>query len=130
MARPIVRYELTFGPDATSQNSKAYFPTNTNWGADPRADEITTVSEVDEWIVIVQFSSGAAAGKMQIQAAHSGDYGGVWANVGSTIDWAAQSSEKYAAVSGVFPALRVNIDTAVTTGTVRVFVVGMGSTTT
>lgn len=127
MARPIVRAELTFGPDATTINSKAYFPGNTNWGADPRQDEIQVVTEVDEWIVIVQFSTGAAAGKIQIQTAHSGDYTGTWANVGSTIDWAAQTSEKYAAVSGLFPALRVNIDTAITTGTVRVFVVGMGS---
>lgn len=127
MARPIVRAELTFGPDATTINSKAYFPGNTNWGADPRQDEIGSISEVDEWIVIVQFSAGSAAGKIQLQVAHSGDYTGTWANEGSTIDWAAQTSEKFAAISGVFPAIRANIDTAITTGTVRVFVVGLGS---
>lgn len=111
MSAPVLDQELVFGPDATSQNSKAYFPAS--------LDGLYV-----ELIVYVQFSSASAAGKMQIQTAHAQDYGGTWANVGSTIDWAANTSEKYAAVTGIFGALRVNIDTAVTSGTVKVFVKG------
>lgn len=122
MSSPVLCQELTFGPDATTQHSYAYFPPALR-------------GQYVELIVYIQFSSGSAAGKIQIQTScpdgwspATGNpgvqYGGTWANVGSTIDWAAQSSQKYAAVTGVFADLRLDIDTAITTGTVRAFVVG------
>lgn len=114
MARPILKQELTFGPDATSQNSTAYFP-----------DVLR--GQYVEWIVYIEFSSGSAAGKVQIETAFANEpirsYSGTWAAEGSTIDWAAASSQKKANVTGVYDMLRLRIDTAVTTGTVKAYVV-------
>lgn len=125
MPGPLIYAELVFKPDAASQNSKAYVPAE-------------IMSQTDEFTVYVEFSAGSAAGKIQIQTAFQLSpqmqlQGGpspapdidslVWANVGSTIDWAAASSQKYASVTGVFSAIRLNIDTAITTGTVRAFIV-------
>ncbi len=115
MARPILRQELTFGPDATTQHSYAYFPPSLR-------------GQYVEWTVYVQFSAGTSAGKIQIQTSYESETEPalaslVWANVGSTIDWAAASSQKYASVTGVFDRLRLDIDTAITGGTIRAFVV-------
>jgi len=115
MARPILRQELTFGPDATTQHSYAYFPASLR-------------GQYVEFTVYVQFSAGSAAGKIQIQTAFESETEPalaslVWANVGNTIDFAAASSQKYASVTGVFDRVRLDIDTAITTGTVRAWVV-------
>lgn len=114
MARPFLKQELTFGPDATTQHSYAYFP-----------DVLR--GQYIEFTVYVEFSAGSAAGKIQIQTAFANEpvrtYAGVWANIGNTIDWAAQSSQKYASVTGVFDMLRLDIDTAITTGTVKAYVI-------
>ncbi len=114
MARPLLKQELTFGPDATSQNSVAYFPN-------------VLAGQYVEWTVYIEFSTGAAAGKAQIQTAFAVEpvrsYAGTWANVGNTIDFVAQTSQKYASVTGVFDMLRINIDTAVTTGTMKAYVI-------
>lgn len=119
MGAPVLDQELVFigglaAGGTTTQNTKAYFP-----------DEVR--GQYVEMIVYVQFSATSSAGKFQIQTAYSKDYTGTWANVGSTIDWAANTSQKYAAVTGVFGALRVNCDTAVTDGSARVFVMGAPS---
>jgi len=106
--------ELTFGPDATSQHSYAYFPG-------------VLLGQFTEFTVYIQFSAGSSAGKIQVQTAYTPDgetqYAGTWANVGTTIDWAAESSQKYASITGVFASLRLDISTAVTSGTVRAFVI-------
>lgn len=115
MARPILNQELTFGPDATTQHSYAYVPSVLN-------------GQYVEFTIYVQFSAGTSAGKIQIQTSYVNPQEPalaslVWANVGSTIDWAAASSQKYASVTGVFSALRLDIDTAITGGTVRAWIV-------
>ncbi len=115
MARPILDQEVTFGPDATTSGSNAYVPPVLN-------------GQYTEYTVYVQFSSGASAGKVQIQTAYESptepDLASLtWANVGSTIDYAAAHAQKYASVTGVFKSLRLNIDTTVTSGTVRAWVV-------
>lgn len=120
MAIPLIDQYLIWesgGESATAQNAVAYFPDCVR-------------GQYVEYIVYVEFSSGSAAGKVQIQSAFSwsrdgdkGKYAGTWANVGSTIDFSAASKTAYAAVSGVFGALRVIIDTAITTGTVKVGVI-------
>ncbi len=115
MSGPLIKQELTFAPDATGQNSVAYFPMEGLTG------------QYIEWTVYIEFSSGSSAGKAQIQTAFANepvrDYSGVWASVGNTIDWAVQSSQKYASVTGVFDMLRINISTAVTSGTMKAYVI-------
>ncbi len=125
MSQPLLIQELTFAPNATGQNSVAYVPT-------------VLLGQYDEFTIYIEFSTGAAAGKVQIETAFPsqgtvygnnaypltvGSYGGTWAAVGSTIDFAVETSQKYASVTGVFALLRVRIDTAVTTGTVKAFIV-------
>jgi hypothetical protein len=111
-----IRGELIFPGNASDANLKTYFPES-------------IMGLFVELTVYVEYSAGAAAGKVQIQTAYPSRtasnlrYNGVWGNVGSTIDWAVEASQKYASVSGVFADLRLNIDTAVTTGTVRAFFV-------
>lgn len=114
MARPILKQELTFSGNASDQNCTAYFPDSLR-------------GQYVEFTVYIEFSSGSAAGKVQIESAFVPEpvrtYAGTWAAVGNTIDWAAQSSQKYASVTGVFDLLRLRIDTAITTGTVKGYVV-------
>ena len=110
MSRPLIDQALTFGPDAVSKDSHAYFPNSLS-------------GQYVEFTVYVTFSTGSAAGKIQIQTADDPSYAGAWANVGNTIDWAAETSQKYVSVTGVFKALRLNIDTAITTGTVSAYLV-------
>lgn len=115
MARPLLKQELTFGPDATAQHSYAYVPASLN-------------GQYVELTFYVQFSAGSAAGKIQIQTAYVDPQEPsiaslVWSNIGSTLDWAAASSQKHVNITGAFSALRLDIDTAVTTGTVRAWIV-------
>lgn len=115
-----VKQQLTFSGNASDQDCVAYFPPSLN-------------GLYEEFTVYIEFSSGSAAGKAQIETAFpspdikTDTYAGTWAAVGSTIDWAAQTSQKYASVTGVFAMLRVRISTAVTTGTMKAFVVLGGS---
>lgn len=95
---------------ATASGAKAYFPN-------------AIMGQFIECTVYVQFSAASSAGKVQIQTAHDTGYAGAWANVGSTLDWAVGSSEKYASITGVFGALRLNVDTTVADGTVSAFIV-------
>lgn len=114
MARPLLKQELTFAPDATTQHSYAYFPD-------------VLCGQYVEFTVYIEFSAGSAAGKVQLQSAFAVEpvrsYAGVWANVGSSVDWAAESSQKYVSVTGVFDMLRLDIATGVTTGTVKAYVI-------
>jgi hypothetical protein len=50
-------------------------------------------------------------------------YGGTWAAVGNTIDWATDTTQAYASVTGVFDMLRVRITQAVTSGTVSAYII-------
>ena len=115
MARPILFQELTFS--AMTQNAIAVFPK-------------VLRGQYVEFTVYVEFGAGVGAGKIQVESSFPDltngavkEYGGTWAAVGSTIDWAAASSQKYASITGVFADLRLRIDTAVTGGTARAYLV-------
>ncbi len=116
MASPVISQELAWtvtglpAGGASASGSIAPFPPQVR-------------GEYVEMIVYVDFSHTTDSGKVQIESAFSADYAGTWAPVGSEIAWAAIDTEKYAAVSGVFGALRARISTACTTGFLRVFVV-------
>lgn len=126
MAQPLLYQELFLSGDGVSSGVFAEVPE-------------VLLAQYDEFTIYVQFGAGTSAGKFQIKTAFrfpvpKGGYpsGGyfepelaslVWANVGSTLDWGAASSQKYASVTGVFSGLRVYIDTTVVGGTVRVGIV-------
>ena len=116
MSRPLLYQEITFSGDASAQNCVAYVPPS-------------LIGLYTEFTIYIEFSANAAAGKVQIETAfpsadpQSPTYAGTWALVGNTIDWAAGASQKYASVTGVFALLRCRIDTAVTSGSVRAFIV-------
>jgi hypothetical protein len=109
---PIFNQEVFFAPDSASQHSYAYLPKEVGG----KAIEIA---------VYVLFSAGVGAGKVQIQSApyHGYPNTSTWANEGNTIDWAAASSTKVGRLTGLFGALRLDIDTAVTGGTIRAWVI-------
>ncbi len=115
MASPVIDQELAWtvtglaAGGASAANSIAPFP--------------PVRGQFVEMIVYVDFSHTSDSGKVQIESAFSPSYAGTWAPVGSEIAWAAIDTEKYAAVSGVFGALRARISTACTTGFLKVFVV-------
>jgi hypothetical protein len=101
---------LTFNGDATSIGSVAMIPDSVR-------------GHYTEIIIYIIFSSATSAGKVQIETASDYTYTGTWAAVGSTIDWAANTSQKYAAITGVFGALRLRVTTAATSGTVSAWIV-------
>lgn len=109
---PLFDQEVFFTPDASSQHSYAYLPK----AIGGKAIEIA---------VYVLFGAGTGAGKVQVQSAPYFGYPGTnaWANEGNTIDWAAANSTKVARLTGLFGALRLDIDTAVSGGTIRAWVI-------
>jgi len=113
LSRITINQELFFQPDATSQHSYAYFPAFTN----PHFDRLT---------VYILFSHNAAAGKVQLQSAPYHDYPATntWANEGSEIAFVEDDSTKALHIDGVYGALRLDITTAVTAGTIRAWVIG------
>lgn len=108
-----INQELFFAPDSATQHSYAYFPATAN----PNFYRLT---------VYILFSVGTTAGKVQLQSAPYQNYpaSSVWANEGSSIDWAVESSTKALHIEGVYGALRLDIATAVANGTVRAWVIG------
>jgi len=114
MSRPLIKQELTFSGDAVTSGSKAYFPQSMR-------------GQYVEWTLYVEFGASVTAGKFQIETAFANDpvsdYSGTWAAVGSTIDWAAATTQKYASVTGVFDLLRVNISTTIANGAVKAYLV-------
>ena len=104
----VLNEELAF--NGVTQGSVAPFPPLSN-------------GQYIEFTVYIVWGANVSAGKIQIQTAHDPAYAGTWANVGSTIDWAAASSEKYASVTGCFRALRLYVDTTVANGPVSAYVV-------
>lgn len=113
-SRVTINQELFFVPDAHTQHSYAYFPATVN----PHFDRLT---------VYILFGTGTSAGKVQLQSAPYHDYPGtnVWANEGSSIDWAAADSTKALHIDGVYGQLRLDISTAVADGTIRAWVIGI-----
>jgi len=109
---PLFNQEVFFAPDATTQHSYAYLPP-------------IVCGKTIEMVVYILFGTGTSAGKVRIQSAPYHDYPGsfVWANEGNTIDWAAADSTKNARLTGLFGALRLDIDTAVTGGVIRAWVI-------
>lgn len=120
MAAPVMDLELAWtvtglpSGGASAANSIAPFPDSVR-------------GQYVEMIVYVEFSHTTDSGKVQLETAYKPDYAGSWAPVGNTIDWAAIDTTKYAAVTGVFGALRARIETACTTGSLKVKVVGAPS---
>lgn len=104
----LIDQALTF--NGTAQNAVAVFPPSMR-------------GQYVEFTVYIKFGSGVSAGKVQIETADDPNYEGTWGAVGSTIDWAAASSEKYASVTGIFGALRLRISTTVADGTVSAWLV-------
>lgn len=113
-SRVAINQELFFVPDSATQHSYAYFPPNIN----PWFYHLT---------VYILFSHGTTAGKVQLQSAPYHDYPGsnVWANEGSSIDWAVEDSVKALHIDGVYGQLRLDIATAVANGTIRAWVIGI-----
>lgn len=118
MSRALIAQELIFNnatATGTVSGSYAYFPTSLR-------------GQYSEWTVYVEYGASTTAGKVQIETAFSADrnaadYSGVWANIGSTIDWATGASQKYASVTGVFDLLRLEVNTSVANGPLRAYVV-------
>jgi hypothetical protein len=118
MSGPVLKQKLTFSGDGLVSGSKAYFPDSFR-------------GQFTEWTVYIEFGASVTAGKIQIETAFAdtsvtssnADYSGTWAAVGSTIDWAAATTQKYASVTGVFDLLRLNISTTVANGPVTAYVV-------
>ena len=112
IASPLFNQEIFFTPDATAQHSYAYLPEG-------------IIGKSIELAVYILFSHGSSAGKIRVQSAPYQAYPGsnTWANEGNTIDWAAEDSTKVARLTGLFGALRLDIDTAVTSGTVRAWII-------
>lgn len=82
------------------------------------------VDQAVEITVYAYYSTGAAAGKVKLQTIPDLAFGAsTWATIGSTIDFAAQNSFKAASNTGIYKWIRVTIDTTVTTGTVRVYII-------
>ena len=113
-SRVQLNQELVFLPDASTQHSYAYFP---RW-QNPYFDRL---------VVYILFGTGVTAGKVQLQSAPYFDYSGanVWANEGTSIDWAAADSTKALHIDGVYGALRLDIATAVANGTIRAWVIAV-----
>lgn len=113
MSRPVLMQELFFSGTGLTAGDVAYFPQSLR-------------GQFVEFTVYIQFGASVSAGKVQIETSFPADgvsYGSTWAVIGSTIDWAAQNTQKYASVTGVFADLRLNINTTVANGPMRAFVV-------
>ena len=114
MARPLLRQEIAFSGNASTSGCVAYFPNALR-------------GQYLDWTVYVEYSASTSAGKVQVETAitaneNVADYAGVWAVIGSTIDWAVESSQKVAAVTGCYDLLRLKINTTVASGTVKGYV--------
>ena len=94
----------------TAQNEVGYYPDLYN-------------GKYIESTLYVVFDSSAAAGAVVIETAHSRDYAGTWANIG-TVTFASASKEHYVSVTGVFAAVRVRISSAITSGTISAYAIG------
>lgn len=77
----------------------------------------------NEMIVYALWNHTSDSGKVQIQTAPYFDYSGTWANVSTTLDWATIDTTGYKAITGIFGALRFTLTTAVTTGSVSLWVI-------
>ncbi len=113
MARPLLKIPLTF-TSATLLAGVAYVPD-------------ILCGQYVEFTLYVEFDETAAAGKVQLETAFAVEpvrsYAGTWAAIGNTIDWADDTTQGYASVTGVFDMLRVRITQAVTSGTVSAYII-------
>lgn len=111
MAGPILDQAVTFSGDAQAVNSAWYLPAS-------------LAGQSIEYTFYVQFSAASAAGTVLVETSFpkDGSYSGTWATI-ATITWAANTSQKYASVTGVFSALRLRVSSTVTSGTVSGWVV-------
>ncbi len=116
MAVPLFDQELFFGGDGITAGvpNSVLFPPHT------QGQNIETT-------MYVIWGHGTSAGKLTIETSPVLTYAGTWAPIGNTIDWAAEDTVKYAAVTGVFKYMRIRISTTVVGGTIRVFIVGAAS---
>ena len=80
-------------------------------------------AQIREITFYVVFGAGTTAGAVKIETAHDPAYTGTWAQLGSTVSWATVSTQHTVSITGTFLALRARISTAVTGGTVSVYMV-------
>ena len=73
----------------------------------------------DRVTIYIETSAGVSAGTIKIEEAHDKDYAGTWGEIES-VSTTAASTLYVVHFSGVFGALRVRCDTAITGGTVTV----------
>lgn len=110
--RPLLNQELTF-TSATALNGVAYLPD-------------VLCGQYVEFTIYVEYDATSAAGQVQLETAFANEpartYSGTWAAIGNTLDWADDTTQLYASVTGVFDMLRLRITSAVTDGTVKAYV--------
>jgi hypothetical protein len=75
------------------------------------------LSQVNESVFYVTFSSGSSAGTVVVEGAPYDDYSGTWSNL-ATVNFAAASRTHRVIATGVHLALRLRITSAITSGTV------------
>ena len=81
------------------------------------------MAEATEVAFYVVFDHTSAAGVVLIEGAHSTSYTGTWAAL-ATVTWAAIDKVHYVAITGAHKCIRARISSAVTSGTVSVYMVG------
>jgi hypothetical protein len=86
---------------------------------------ISEAAQMTEYGIDVVFNGTAAGGAVVIEAAHTPDFAGTWA-VLSTVTFAAANKCHHVAITGVFRTLRARISSAITGGTVSVYLTGNG----
>ena len=78
---------------------------------------------IDTFSIYVEFSSGAAAGTIELETADDVNYTGTWAHQ-ATISWVAGSSQQVASFSHIaLGAIRARVTGTVTSGTAKITMV-------
>ena len=75
-----------------------------------------------EYTFYFVFSSAAAAGTVLVETAHDSNYAGTWETIG-TQAWAAGGKVETISITALLQAVRVRISSAITSGTVDVWVI-------
>lgn len=100
--------ELTFLPDASSQNSVAVLPA-------------ITLKNSLEWTIYVSFLTGSDAGVVKVESSHSNDYAGTWPAEATVTFAGTAPNEQVVHLTALNNALRLRISTAINSGTVKAY---------
>ena len=77
--------------------------------------------QMRELAVYVVFGAGCSAGAVVVEEAATPGYTGTWANL-STVSWGAAGRTHAVHVTGVHLVTRIRISTAISGGTIKVYV--------